>query len=137
MSEALKEAEIKGDNLNQGIKSLEFQKQNSFQSPPKEWIDHRLEKLHETLSKNTTSSALALKEVLGTIRLEPISDKESDFYPPAQKGAAAVEYFIKYLAKSVLWRLTTLIKIFTKIRLWRRCHWIRLCRKMGKPCGGG
>ena len=62
------------------IKSPEFQKENAFQSPPKEWIDHRLEHLHETLSKNTVSSALALKGILGTIQLEPISDEESDFY---------------------------------------------------------
>jgi len=60
--------------------SLEFQKQNTFKAPPKEWINHRLENLYETLKKNTTTSALALKELLGTIRLEPVSDKESDFY---------------------------------------------------------
>ncbi len=80
VSEALKEAERKSDNLKEEIKSLEFQKENSFKSPPKEWIDHRLERLHEILSKNTVSSTLALKEVLGTIQLEPISDEESDFY---------------------------------------------------------
>jgi uncharacterized protein YerC len=58
VSEALKEAETKGDALKQEIASLEFQKQNTFKPPPKEWINHRLEKLHETLSKNTASSAL-------------------------------------------------------------------------------
>ena len=61
VSEALKEAERKSDYLKEEMKSLEFQKENAFQSPPKEWINHRLEKLHETLSKNTVSSALALK----------------------------------------------------------------------------
>lgn len=80
VSEALKEAEGKSDDLKEEIKSLEFQKENAFQSPPKEWIDHRLKHLHETLSKNTVSSALALKGILGTIQLEPISEKESDFY---------------------------------------------------------
>ena len=80
VSEALKEAERKSNDLKEEMKSLEFQKENAFQSPPKEWIDHRLEHLHETLSKNTVSSALALKGILGTIQLEPISDEESDFY---------------------------------------------------------
>jgi site-specific DNA recombinase len=80
VSEALKEAETKGDALKQEIASLEFQKQNTFKPPPKEWINHRLEKLHETLSKNTASSALVLKELLGPIQLEPIADEDSDFY---------------------------------------------------------
>ncbi len=79
VSEALKEAERRSDNLKEEIKSLEFQKEDSFKSPPKEWINYRLEKLHETLNKNAVSSTLALKEILGTIQLEPVSDKESDF----------------------------------------------------------
>jgi len=39
-----------------------------------------LEKLTETLNKNTVSSSLALKELLGPIELEPASSKENDFY---------------------------------------------------------
>ena len=66
--------------MKEEIKSLEFQKENAFQSPPKEWVEHRLENLHETLSKNTVSSALALEGILGTIQLEPISDEESDLF---------------------------------------------------------
>ncbi|GAI36359.1 unnamed protein product [marine sediment metagenome] len=57
-----------------------IQKENTFQSPPKEWVNHRLENLHETLAKNTVASALALKEILAPIQLEPIPDTESDFY---------------------------------------------------------
>lgn len=80
VSDALKEAETRGDGLQQELKSLEFHRENNFKSPPKEWINNRLEKLHQTLSKNTTSSALALKELLGPIRLEPIMDVDKDFY---------------------------------------------------------
>ena len=80
VSGALNEAEKKGENLKQEMGSLEFQRQNTFKSPPKEWINHRLDRFHETLNKNTTSSALALKEVLGPIRLEPIMDRDEDFY---------------------------------------------------------
>jgi len=56
------------------------QKENSFKAPPKEWINHRLENLRETLNKNTISSALALKELLAPIVLEPITNENEDFY---------------------------------------------------------
>jgi len=51
VSEATQDAEKRSELLRQEIKSLEFQQQNTFKSPPKEWIIHRLEKLHETLDK--------------------------------------------------------------------------------------
>ena len=54
------------------MQSLEFQKKGAFKSPPKEWIDHRLENFYETLNKNTKSSALALKDLLGPIEMEPV-----------------------------------------------------------------
>ena len=80
VSEALKEAETKSESLKDEIGALEFQKQKRFKAPPKEWINHRLENLHQTLSKNSCVSALALKDILGTIQLEPISEEKDDFY---------------------------------------------------------
>ena len=80
VSEALGDTEKKAEGLKQEIESLNYQKENSFKSPPKEWIDHRLERLCETLNKNTVSSALALKDLLGDISLEPISSQDSDLY---------------------------------------------------------
>lgn len=77
VSEALWEAEKRSEILNQEIKLLEYQKQNTFKPPPKEWINHRLERFYETLNKNTTASALALKELLGQIRLEPVFESSS------------------------------------------------------------
>ena len=56
--------------------SLEFQKKGAFKAPPKEWISHRLENLRDTLNKNTVASALALKELLGEVSLEPVTEKE-------------------------------------------------------------
>ena len=53
VSDALNEAEKKNSELEQEITALEFQKENTFKSPPKEWINHRLEKLNDTLNKNT------------------------------------------------------------------------------------
>ena len=80
VSEALVDAENRNEELKQEVNSLEFQKENSFKTPPKEWINHRLDSLRDTLSKNTISSALALKELLAPISLEPILTKEDDFY---------------------------------------------------------
>ena len=39
-----------------------------------------------TIRKNTVSSGLVRKEVLGTIQFEPVSDKESDFYYAISNG---------------------------------------------------
>ncbi|PIW66412.1 MAG: hypothetical protein COW11_03395 [Candidatus Omnitrophica bacterium CG12_big_fil_rev_8_21_14_0_65_43_15] len=81
VSGALTEAEKKNEDLKQEIGSLEFHKENSFKAPPKEWINHKLENLRETLNKDTVSSALALlKELLAPISLEPVLTKENDFY---------------------------------------------------------
>lgn len=79
VSEALTDAEKRNEELKQEVDSLEFQKENSFKAPPKEWINHRLENLRETLNKNTVSSATALKELLGSITLEPILEENNDF----------------------------------------------------------
>ena len=80
VSEALTDAEKRNEELQQEVDSLEFQKENSFKAPPKEWISYRLENLRDTLNKNTVSSALALKELLGSITLEPVLTKDADLY---------------------------------------------------------
>lgn len=72
VSEALTDAENRGDKLKGEMQGLEFQRTNAFKAPPKEWIEFRLEKLCETLNQNTKASALALKDLLGTIELEPV-----------------------------------------------------------------
>ena len=103
VSAVLQEAESKSEDLKREISSLEFQKENSFQVPPKEWINHRLERLNETLSKNTTSSALALKGLVGSIRLEPISDKESDFYYLLKDGKQVFKpYYVAHIKTQTL-----------------------------------
>jgi hypothetical protein len=42
-----------------------------FQTPPVEWIEERLSRVQEVLERRTEQSALLLRDVLGTIRLEP------------------------------------------------------------------
>ena len=72
VSEALIDAEGRSERLKGEMEGLEYQRKSAFKAPPREWIDFRLEKLHETLDKNTKASALALKDLLGSIELEPV-----------------------------------------------------------------
>ncbi len=76
VSDALKEAELREKKFKEEIGSMEYQKANAFKTPPREWITHRLETLRDTLNKNTSLSAEALKELLGEIRLEAVTEKE-------------------------------------------------------------
>lgn len=78
VSEALKQAETRSDALVEEIHSMEYQVTNTFAAPPREWICHRLNNLRETLNQNTPLSAQALKELLGTIHLEPKLNKEQN-----------------------------------------------------------
>ncbi len=43
VSEALSDAESRSDELKMEMQSLEFQRNNAFKSPQKEWIEYRLE----------------------------------------------------------------------------------------------
>jgi hypothetical protein len=44
-----------------------------FQAPPREWIEERLEGMQELLERRTEQSARLLRELLGEVRLEPIT----------------------------------------------------------------
>lgn len=72
VSEALSDAEGRSERLQEEIRGLEFQKKKAFKAPPKEWIEHRLENFCETLNGQTKASALALKDLLGMIEMEPV-----------------------------------------------------------------
>ncbi len=69
VSEAISDAEIRNEKIKEEIQGLDFHRNNIFKSPPKEWIEHRLDNLRETLVKDTTLSALALKDLLRTIEM--------------------------------------------------------------------
>jgi len=71
VSDAITDAENSQEKIKSEMNALDFQKKGAFKSPPKEWIDHRLENFYETLNKNTKSSVLSLKNLLGTIDMEP------------------------------------------------------------------
>ena len=120
VSDALNETERRNEDLKQEIGSLEFQQQNTFKAPPKEWIDLRLERLQEILNKNTVTSSSALKEVLGSIRLEPISDKESDFYQIISNGEK--EFKPYYVAHT---KIRTLALLDERYKGSNWLHWRR------------
>ncbi len=103
VSEMLKQCESRFELLAEEIKSLEFQKNNTFKSPPIEWIKDRLGHLYDTLGKNTTSAALALKELLSPITLEPVSDSDNDFYSVvnAQEGKFK-PYYVAHIKAQTL-----------------------------------
>jgi hypothetical protein len=80
VSDALNEAEKRNEDLLKEIGSLEFQKDHQFKAPPREWINHRLSELRSTLNQDCVQAALALKELLSPITLEPVLNKDSDYY---------------------------------------------------------
>ncbi len=96
VSEALKEAETRGENLKEEVAALEFQKSNTFKAPPREWIKDRLENLHETLNMNTKASSAALKAILGTIQLEPVSQTNEDVYNITDNGEGFKPYYMAH-----------------------------------------
>ena len=77
---------------------MEFQKQNTFKPPPKEWINHRLERFYETLNKNTTASALALKELLGPIKLESVTESSFNDEIAALPSVTRNDYLFNEIA---------------------------------------
>ena len=94
VSEAIVDAENRQGNLKGEIQAMDFQRTNAFKAPPKEWIEFRLERFQETLEQNTKASALALKELLGTIELEPVQSN------PIVENGCVIESKPYYLAHS-------------------------------------
>ncbi len=120
VSEALKEAEAKSEELGGEIEALEYQRTNRFKAPPREWVEHRLAELHGTLSRNTAASAGALKELLGTVRLEPVSDQESDLSWIVNGEKRFKPYYLAHLRTQTLALLTSRDKGSTSLQMWTR-----------------
>ncbi len=103
VSEALKEAEKNSEGLEQELHSLEFQARNAFKAPPQEWIRYRVERLCSTLSQNTATSAMALREIMGSIRMEPVLDKASDPYHVIHQDKIPFKpYYVAYSKSQTL-----------------------------------
>ena len=71
LARALVETERRVEALREELEALSRSQRKVFQTPPVEWIEERLSRVKEVLERRTEQSALLLRNVLGTIRLEP------------------------------------------------------------------
>jgi hypothetical protein len=78
VSEALRKAETQMAKLKEEITSMEYQRANAFTAPPREWIRYKLSHLRDLLNQNTSLSTEALRELLGSIDLEPVFSREDN-----------------------------------------------------------
>ncbi len=120
VSKTLKDTENKCETLKKEIDLLSYQKQNKFISPPREWLKHRLDKLRDTLNKNTTSYSKTLKELLGAISMEPVTDKRSDFFYILSEGD--IKFKPYYVAHR---KIQTLALLDDKYKSSNLLHWRR------------
>jgi site-specific DNA recombinase len=65
--------EKKADQLREEIDDMKRSRDAVFQAPPLAWIEHRVGQLKQVLEGRTQRSALALRKLLGPIRLEPVT----------------------------------------------------------------
>ncbi len=79
----------------------------------------------ETLTRNTAASAGALKELLGTVRLEPVSDQESDLSWIVNGEKCFKPYYLAHLQTQTLALLGTKDKGSNWFQTWTRHESIR------------
>ena len=72
VTDALFASESQVESLEAEIDVLQRSLTDSFQIPPRVWIEERIRDFQKTLELNTGLSALILRKVLGRIRLEVI-----------------------------------------------------------------
>ena len=71
LTDALIETEGRVEALRSELGALRRNRKKVFQAPPMEWIEERLSRVQEVLERRTEQTAPLLRDVLGTIRLEP------------------------------------------------------------------
>ena len=76
--------------------------------------------MRDTLNQNTVTSSLALKELLGNISLEPVTDKKSDFYYIVSNGD--IKFKPYYISHTMIQTLALLDDKYkgSNLYLWRR-----------------
>jgi site-specific DNA recombinase len=73
LAKALVETERRVEMLGAEVDGLQRSRDKIFRPPPIEWIKDRLGNLQEILEQRTARSAQTLRDLLGPIRLEPIT----------------------------------------------------------------
>jgi hypothetical protein len=83
LANALIETEGRVEALRSELDALRRSRKKVFQTPPVQWIEERLSRVKEVLERRMEQSALLLRDVLGTIRLEP---QRGDVWPALLPG---------------------------------------------------
>ena len=68
---ALEDAETNAKRIKNDLEFLEQTKNEAFEPPPLEWINHRISKIQDVLESKTEKSALLLRKLTGKIILIP------------------------------------------------------------------
>ena len=71
LAEALAASERKVEELQIEVDALRKSRDAVFQAPPRAWIEERIQTLQAVLEQRTAQSALILRKLLGTVKLEP------------------------------------------------------------------
>lgn len=69
---ALQATESRVDNLVAEVAAVERARDQEFRAPPLVWVEERLKELQLVFAKNPTQAALAIRDVVGPIALEPV-----------------------------------------------------------------
>jgi len=121
LATALGEAERRVETLRMELDLLTSTASAMFQTPPLEWIADRVRSLDATLAKDTTRSALVLREALGTITLRPLTP------------AVGRPYYHAETALQVLNLLQDPEDGSNSLRKWRRGNRTPV-RRLRRPC---
>jgi hypothetical protein len=73
LEKALIETERRVESLSDEVDTLRRDREKVFAAPPTEWIEHRLNNLGGVPENRTARSVNVLHEVLGPIRLHPVT----------------------------------------------------------------
>jgi hypothetical protein len=88
LGKALVKTERRVDVLIKEVAALQRSREKVFKTPPIEWIAERISKVQEVLERRTAQSAQALRNLLGPIRLEPVTP---DIGGPFYRAVTAVD----------------------------------------------
>ncbi len=80
LAKALADTEHRVESLQEAVEGLQASRERVFKAPPADWVKERVSKLQEVLEERTEKSALLLREILGPIRLELVTEADKPFY---------------------------------------------------------
>ena len=73
LADALAASEKRVEALHSELEVLRRSRETAFTLPPREWIEERITTIQPVLERRTEQSALLLRKLLGTIRMEPVT----------------------------------------------------------------